>query len=157
DGSGNISLAKSGSGQWILTNSNTYSGTTTVSAGTLKVNGSHSGNGAVGVTGGTFELNGTYTGNGNVAVTGGALKINNTWSGTGQVNVGTGTGAGGQVIVDNGASLGNTPNMYVGSEGGNGTVTQTNGNVTIESAAAAFDELYVGYLGGTGVYNVQNG
>jgi autotransporter-associated beta strand protein len=142
DGSGTLGVAKTGAGTWLLTNANTYNGTTSVSGGTLEVNGTHSGTG-------------------NVAVTGGTLKINSNWTGpgsfTGQIDVGTGTGAGGQIIVDLGAAVGNTPNMFVGSDGGNGTFTQTNGFVTIDSAAQPVDELYVGFEGGTGVYDLQSG
>lgn len=65
-GSPVTSLAKSGSGQWIITGgTNTYSGGTTISAGTLLVNntsGSGLGSGAVTVNGGTFGGTGAFAG-----------------------------------------------------------------------------------------------
>lgn len=59
------SLLKDGAGTLELTNANTYSGTTTVGAGTLRVNnlsGSGTGSGAVNVTTGTLGGAGTITG-----------------------------------------------------------------------------------------------
>lgn len=60
------SLVKEGSGRWTLSGANTYTGTTTVSAGTLLVNGTNSGTGAVTVAsgatlGGTGQLAGATT------------------------------------------------------------------------------------------------
>jgi autotransporter-associated beta strand protein len=60
-----MSLLKDGAGTLELTNANTYSGTTTVGAGTLRVNnttGSGTGSGAVNVTTGTLGGAGTITG-----------------------------------------------------------------------------------------------
>ena len=61
NGSGTLALIKEGSTTWILTGTNTYTGTTTISTGTLKVgNGGSSGelggNGAI-VNNGTLEVN----------------------------------------------------------------------------------------------------
>jgi len=53
NGSGTVALAKSGVGKWILTGANTYTGTTTVTAGTLIVNGGQTGaTGAITVSAG---------------------------------------------------------------------------------------------------------
>jgi fibronectin-binding autotransporter adhesin len=57
NGSNITSVSKSGAGTWILTNANTYTGATTISAGALLANnttGSGTGSGAVSVTGGTL-------------------------------------------------------------------------------------------------------
>lgn len=66
-----IALVKEDSGKWILSANNTYDGPTTVSKGTLVVNGNQSGaTGAVAVAGGT--LGGTGTIGGTVSVSAGA-------------------------------------------------------------------------------------
>ena len=60
---GKTSIVKDGVGDWRLTGSNTYSGTTKVEAGTLIVNGTHSGTGAITVnSGATLAGKGTLTG-----------------------------------------------------------------------------------------------
>ncbi len=51
---GTVSIEKTGQGYWRLTGNNDYNGTTTVSAGRLIVNGSHTGNGAVSVSSGAI-------------------------------------------------------------------------------------------------------
>ena len=61
-GAGFLSLTKSGSGTWTLSAPNTYSGTTTVSAGTLLINGAQSGTGLVTVASGA-----TLGGSGSIA------------------------------------------------------------------------------------------
>jgi autotransporter-associated beta strand protein len=72
DGSNAVSLTKSGAGEWVLSGNNTYTGTVSVSAGTLLVNGSCTGaGGAVTVSGGA-TLGGTGTVTGPVTVNSGA-------------------------------------------------------------------------------------
>ncbi len=71
-------LTKAGTGTWVLNAANTYSGATTISAGTLKlINSTGSGTGTSAVTvngGGTFNINTTGTASvaGTITVNGGA-------------------------------------------------------------------------------------
>ena len=60
NGSSTMSLTKSGASTWTLSGDNTYSGTTSVNAGALIVNGTHSGAGAVSVASGA-KLGGSGT------------------------------------------------------------------------------------------------
>jgi len=72
NGSGNVSLVKSGLGTWVLDGANAYGGSTTVNAGLLVVNGDQSAAaGAVSVAagaalGGTGTLGGSATVNGSI-------------------------------------------------------------------------------------------
>ena len=59
---GTTTIEKQGTGYWRLTGANVYSGKTTVTAGTLIVNGAHSGTGAV-----TVKTGATLAGTGSLA------------------------------------------------------------------------------------------
>lgn len=72
-GTNTVNVAKTGAGKWILAGNNTYLGTTTVSAGTLLINGNQStATGATTVAagatlGGTGTIGGAITNNGTIA------------------------------------------------------------------------------------------
>jgi autotransporter-associated beta strand protein len=66
-----LNVTKAGDGKWILGGPNSYNGTTTVSGGTLLINGNQStASGAVAVNGGTLGGNGTLGGSVTVAAAG---------------------------------------------------------------------------------------
>jgi autotransporter-associated beta strand protein len=77
------SLSKSGTGMWTLSNTNTYSGATTVTAGTLAVSATGSINNSSGVTiiGGNFRYNATTNLSPAVTFTSGTLSGTN-WNGS---------------------------------------------------------------------------
>lgn len=71
---GKTSITKQGSGDWRLTGSNTYSGTTQVQRGRLIINGTHSGTGAITVSSGA-TLAGKGTVNGAVTISKGGIFL----------------------------------------------------------------------------------
>jgi autotransporter-associated beta strand protein len=94
NGSGALSLNKSGTGRWVLTGASTYTGATTLSDGTLLVNGSLA-TATVAVNGGT--LGGTGTINGIVSVSpGGTISAG---ASVGTLNTGNQTWNGGATNV----------------------------------------------------------
>lgn len=100
------SLAKTGAGTLILTNANTYTGTTTVNSGTLAVNGSDTGSAMV-VNGGIFILNGTSAST-VASINGGALMVNGSVPAATTVNsTGTleGIGRVGAIAVSKGGTV----------------------------------------------------
>jgi fibronectin-binding autotransporter adhesin len=76
DGSGTIALIKSGAGTWNLTNSNGYTGGTSISGGVLQLNGTVSGTSSIILTGSDSTLSvgtgGTLTSVGNFTLQGSA-------------------------------------------------------------------------------------
>jgi autotransporter-associated beta strand protein/T5SS/PEP-CTERM-associated repeat protein len=112
--SGQGSLTKLGAGATTLTGSNTYSGTTTIVAGTLEV-----ATGGSIVSGSTMDVR-----NGTLLVTGGRIDANQTW-------IGTTTGSAGVVTVT-GGTLASSGDLRVGmgpAGSGTGTLTISNGGV----------------------------
>lgn len=111
NGSGVTSLTKADAGMWVLTNSNTYSGTTTISGGTLAItNGNALGSGSVTIAGGAgtgLQFRGGITFNNNITntVTDGGFSVasgDNVLSGTLTL---AGTNANLRLGVAEGASL----------------------------------------------------
>ena len=86
---GGLAISKTSTGTWILTGSNSFSGSTSVSAGTLNINGGSNqalgGTGSVSVTGtGTLLLSSSNQIKDTAGVTlgGGTLQLNNVSEGT---------------------------------------------------------------------------
>jgi autotransporter-associated beta strand protein len=162
-------LTKSGAGTLILTGNNTYTGATTITAGTLQI-GANGTSGALSITS-TLTNNGTLVfnrsnaitqgmdfanviaGSGNIIKNGaGNLTLNGTNTFTGQLTI-----AEGAVIVstlnNSGAAgvFGNSTNSVVlGSSGNNGTLSFTGATVTSS-------KRFTMATGGTGVFDVATG
>lgn len=82
-GTGATSLMKSGAGKWILTGTNTYTGGTTISEGTLVAASSAAlGTGTVSVEGGTLATTVTNITTGNFNMSDGAFSLNDGSTGT---------------------------------------------------------------------------
>jgi fibronectin-binding autotransporter adhesin len=141
---GATSLTKSGFGNWVLTGSNTYSGTTTIAAGVLVLQG----NGSLGSGniiddgalvfrgGGTFTVTGTISGSGDVIkVENGTVILpgNNTYARVTEIYGGT------MIINGNNASASTT--VFGGTLGGIGTlagpVTLNAGTTLVPGVSAA--------------------
>ncbi|MFN4943171.1 MAG: beta strand repeat-containing protein, partial [Akkermansiaceae bacterium] len=72
NGSGTVAVTKTGGGTWALTGTNTYSGATTVSAGTLTLSGANGsiGSSAVTIAGGTLTISNANAANNSDRVSG---------------------------------------------------------------------------------------
>ena len=156
---------------------NSYTGTTTVSAGTMSLTGSLTGGGAINVSGtgvlsesatgiisgatalnhsssGTSTLAGANTSTGAINVTNGQLKISN-WSAStmGAVLVSTG----GILEFSGSATYGIATRMSVGATSATtGTVNQTGGTVSFTAGDCLLIGTGVG-IGSTGIYNLSGG
>lgn len=114
NGSGVVSVTKNGSGKWTLTGSNTYTGTTTVNAGTLIINGNQ-GSSAVVVNGGALGGSGTV----------GALSIK----------------TGGTLAPGNSAGILNSGTFNL--EGGGTLAMELTGNTVTPIAGTNYDQVNV--------------
>ena len=94
---GTVNIVKTGTGLWRLTGKNEYKGTTTVSSGTLIVNGQHTGTGAV-----TVAKGAVLAGKGTLA---GAVTINGTLQVGDTLATDKGLTFGGKLTLGNGAIL----------------------------------------------------
>ena len=152
------SLIKSGTGTWTLSGNNTYSGTTSISAGTLQVDGSTGANSQVNVgtagtlTGaGTINGNATLTGGGTINKSAGTIAgtlavTGGNWNGNGTVT-GAVTSSGGTFMIGSGANL--TANGGMNVTGGTllaGAATSTiTGNVSYTSSTnSTFSGVFAG-------------
>ncbi len=142
------SLIKSGSGTLTITNANTYSGNTTVSAGTLNINNASAiGAGALTITGGNIDS--TLSG-GVVLSTNNAQNWNGdvSYGGTNPLTMGTGavTLGGNRILTINGSST-LTEGGAIGDGGHGFGITQTGPGTLVLNGASTF----------TGGYTINNG
>ncbi|WP_024850362.1 autotransporter family protein [Hydrogenovibrio kuenenii] len=126
--SGTGSLTKLGAGSLNLSNANTYTGTTTVNAGTLSVNGSIINSTTTVNTGGALGGNGTV---GSVYIAGGTVAPGNS-IGTLNVNGNVDFSAGGVYAVEI-DDAGNTDLIKA-----SGTATLTNGTINVKPKAGSY-------------------
>ena len=154
DGSGGrvISVTKNDPGRWTLGGMNTYSGSTTVNAGTLVL-------GTAGALGNGGQTIGSGTG-GTSIIAGATLDLNGQ-QGVNEVLTIRGTGAGGVgALVNNGANAASIAGGVVSSiSTTNGGVHSTVPTVTLSGTATATATLGVSAAsftinGGTTVYSV---
>jgi autotransporter-associated beta strand protein len=156
NGTGGIALVKSGAGTLTLSGNNTYTGGTTVSAGTLVVDGVS----ALGATTGALTVSGGALDLGANAVTTGAVSLNG-----GSIQNGTLTGS----------SYATNSGMISASLVGTGTLTQSGGTTTLSgnntytggttidsgtlalgSAGALGTTVIIAFGGGTLQYSAAN-
>jgi autotransporter-associated beta strand protein len=176
-------LTKGGAGTLTLSaTGNSYSGATTVDAGTLSLSGTLTGGGAVtvrsgatlsetsggGISGassvtsyGTTTLAGTNTYTGQTTVAGGTLNFSGSLSSAAQINVGVAGGRNAVMNVLPGASItmntSGTNNIEVGlgttSATGNGFLYQSGGTITGSTGGAS---PYTGFRIGDGAVNTSS-
>jgi fibronectin-binding autotransporter adhesin len=170
DGGNALGLVKTGTGVLILGGSNTYSGTTTLSAGTLRLDNADAlgGGGDLSFTGGTLRYTATNTADYAARVRGstGAIAVDTngqtvTWAGAvDSTNVGglAKSGSGTLVLGGNNTYGGTTTvsggTLQIGAGGTSGSIA---GNVALSNAAGLVfnrsDALaYAGAISGTGSF-----
>lgn len=172
--SGAGSVGVSGGRTITLTGNNTYTGDTTITAGTLQIGNGGTTGSVVGniVNNGTLAFNrgdaltyaGTISGSGNLVQAGpGTLTISGTagYAGSTTINAGTlalsgaGSIAGSSGVVNNGTFdiSGTTSGATINALTGTGTVTLGGQTLTLANAAGTFG----GAIGGTGGLTVSAG
>ena len=151
-GTGKVSLTKNGLGSLVLSGIDTYTGTTTVTAGTLQVTGSIQASSAGSVSSGAtlyfnraagcLGCNGTISGAGTVEIYQGSNAVNLGGSGCMSLN-----GLTGPVNIDSGAVSLATANAL-----GSGAVNLGNGancNLAFSTAASIANSFTLNGIGGT--------
>jgi autotransporter-associated beta strand protein len=125
DGVGGVSIVKTGPETWTISGSNTYTGTTTVTAGTLAIDGSQaSAVGAISVSGATSTLTGSGSVGGDITVAGGA-----TFTPGGPAAGTFNSGSDSPIQMQSGTRFG----VRLDSEGASSSKLYLNGNLTLAS------------------------
>jgi autotransporter-associated beta strand protein len=160
DGGGATALTKNGSGKWVLTGNNTYSGATTIANGTLQVGvGGASGslgsgniinNGSLVFNTSSTLTNGSVSGTGTITKDGSGTVIlpgDNSYAGSTTINAGTvQVGNGGPTgkltatapVVNDGNFIFNSTGLF--SMNGGGVISGT-GNVIVRGAGGLFKAI----------------
>lgn len=138
---GTVGVTKNGAGKWILTGNNTYTGATTVNAGTLLINGNQSA--ATGLT--TVSAGGTLGGTGTL---GGGL------TNSGIVNPGNGVGT---LTVNGNVTMAADSRWVVELLGSTADRLTINGNLDLSATGNILDVLDLGKTGSSWVIATYTG
>ena len=172
---GTGSLTKADSGTLVLSGANTYTGTTSISAGVLNIQN----NAALGAGGATVATGAALQMQNNITVTGESLTLNdggiatdgalrnvsgtNTWTGTVTLGSASRINSDAGTLTLSGAIGGATQNLTVGGSGNtaiSGVIGTTTGSLTKEGAGMLTLSGANAYTGTTtisaGVLNIQN-
>jgi autotransporter-associated beta strand protein len=144
--SGASSVKKVGTGLWILSGANTYTGSTTVSAGTMTVTGSIGGGSVTVSNGGTYNLPGTQGGS-LIISSGGSATLSGTVTGllsNGGTVKGTGTITGSSSMGSNSVTIPGNTSIGTMTFGGNLTMNTTASlNMQITGGSTSCDKLAI--------------
>lgn len=143
NGSGAVSVTKNDTGTLILAGGNSYTGGTTINAGTVRLSGAGtlgSVNGAVQVNGGTLDLNGTALGVGSLnGVTAGIIENTGNTNATLTIGHGNATGVY-NGIIRNGSGTGVLSLVKTGTN----TITLTGNNTYTGLTTVSEGTLQIG-------------
>jgi len=154
NGSGVVTLNKSGAGTWVLTANNTYTGVTTINAGTLKITGSGYSGGVQVNNGGTLSGDGTISGGATIS-SGAHISLYN--ASIDNISVGSLTLNSGSYLDFDITDASNLDQILVV-----GNITLNGGTVTINGGSGYFSALgsynliqYGGTLSGSGTLTLN--